>query len=66
MGSDMKYPRANSDIHTLAELAAVLRAIADERQSIGNLLRYMAMNYEAQTARLNSPVSVAKRVDAFA
>jgi hypothetical protein len=66
MGSDMKHPRADIDIHTLAELAAVLRAIADERQGIGNLLRYMATNYEVQTVLLSSRVSVAKRVDTFA
>jgi len=39
MGSDMKHVRANTDSHTLAELAAVLRAIANERQGIGNVLR---------------------------
>lgn len=62
----MKHIRANTDSHTLAELAAVLRAIANERQDIGNVLRYMAMNYEVQTLMLRSRVSVAKRVDTFA
>jgi hypothetical protein len=65
-GSDMKHVRADTDSHTLAELAVVLRAIANERQGIGNVLRYMAMNYEVQTLMLRSRVSVAKRVDTFA
>ena len=66
MGSDLKHVGANTDSHTLAELAAVLRAIANERQGIGNVLRYMAMNYEVQTVLLSSPVSVAKRVETIA
>jgi len=66
MGSDLKHVGANTDSHTLAELAAVLRAIANERQGIGNVLRYMAMNYEVQTVLLSSRVSVAKRVETIA
>ena len=66
MGSDLKHVRADTDSHTLAELAAVLRAIANERQGIGNVLRYMAMNYEVQTVLLSSRVSVAKRVETIA
>jgi hypothetical protein len=66
MGSDIKYKIANTDSHNLAELAAVLRAIANERQGIGNVLRYMAMNYEVQTVLLSSRVSVAKRVETIA
>jgi hypothetical protein len=62
----MKHVRADTDSHTLAELAAVLRAIANERQGIGNVLRYMAMNYEVQTVLLSSRVSVAKRVETIA
>ena len=66
MGSDLKHVEVNTDSHTLAELAAVLRAIANERQDIGNVLRYMAMNYEVQTVLLSSRVSVAKRVETIA
>ena len=66
MGSNLKNVGAITDSHTLAELAAVLRAIANERQGIGNVLRYMAMNYEVQTVLLSSPVSVAKRVETIA
>ena len=66
MRSDLKHVGANTDSHTLAELAAVLRAIANERQGIGNVLRYMAMNYEVQTVLLSSRVSVAKRVETIA
>ncbi len=44
--------RASADSHVLAELAAVLRAIATERRRSRRVLRGMASAYEAQAAAL--------------
>ena len=44
--------RASADTVVLAELAAVLRAIAAERRQSRRVLRGMASAYEAQAAAL--------------
>ena len=57
----MKRRRTPDELHILTELATVLRIIAREHPGACDILTDMAMNYEAQTGRLNAPVTVGRR-----